>query len=284
MFENIYITEAPYSGNDEANDNTNTDYVGNEYVSTSIPDPDIVSLEFAKASQIDSELWNENHFNGCHTIYSENIIEAIIDVYENNYGDNVVLASDDVSFECSKTQFNTEYNDYYVTGLHWNDTYKKFPIPLSLTPQGFSYAKCDDFVIVGGTLTNDYNYDSETKWYLITENELYEMNNIPSEDMVKYRFFEADGKVTYTKTNTDYIIAVQALEYMIDAYTNDEQFYAESGEVVLNNDGPKCVMEEYYTINDLYLSKDIFLGHDRKSMGAESVGEFYRLLLEKSEE
>lgn len=29
------------------------------------------------------------------------------------------------------------------------------------------------------------------------------------------------------------------------------------------------------------LSKDTFLGYDRKSMGAETVGDFYRLLLKK---
>ncbi len=249
-----------------------------QYTSTSVPDPNITVLEFEETNVVASESWSCSVAEKISYNASENYVDVILSVYERELPDNFILQYGNISFMCEKRA-----DLYYITEICAYDNFYLLPVALPFAPLEFDCAASEDSVIVGGTFergAQELEYHGKTLWYFITDRKLWQMENIPAYDCVKYDFYSDDGKILYTKTNTDYIIAVQALNYMVEAYTHNEQFYFEKGELICNDGIPKCVLGEYYTINDAYLSDDNFLGFDKELISAENVGEFYEKVKE----
>lgn len=118
-----------------------------------------------------------------------------------------------------------------------------------------------------------YKYEGTNIFYILKQNEYSYIINDVKKDGYYLDIYSEDDKLCYSKISNQYVTAVQAFHYLVDAYVSDDDFYKETGIVEFNNNQINMESQKYITFGEWFLS-DSFIGKQyRDKFGVENFRE-----------
>ena len=165
---------------------------------------------------------------------------------------------DSVKLRLTKVLTDNEQSPYYyaVTDVLYNDTAYHLETPLQFVLYRMWVQVGKDVMVIGNqSYSENSTLDLPAVWYILTETGVLRLDNNIFEDGYELKFDKtADGTVTYSYLNSDFVIAQQNIFSFCNAVTSSDQFIKKTGNV-LSEDG--CVVFEqtlYQTVNAFYRS------------------------------
>ena len=165
---------------------------------------------------------------------------------------------DGVKLRLTKVMTDNEQSPYYyaVTDVLYNDTAYHLETPLQFVLYRMWVQVGEDVMVIGNqSYSENSTLDLPAVWYILTETGVLRLDNNIFEDGYELKFDKtADGTVTYSYLNSDFVIAQQNIFSFCNAVTSSDQFIKKTGNV-LYEDG--CVVFEqtlYQNVNAFYRS------------------------------
>lgn len=249
------------------------------YDPTSAIDKSALTIPFVKLDITPNDSWSspvETEFNvDDKSFWDDNAEQRLPQEFILYYGNDAFKVEWDAA-----NVYDDSYNDYAwyaVTEVCHLSKYWRLPEPVPLIKITFRDVSVGDILMLGYSAYNEHSWHGRTVWYYINDDGIWQMIHTPYEDGVQYTFYKDNEQIKYGKVNCVYIIAMTMNELM-NAYTDDNQFYYENGLLEFKNGKSVYKIESSNTINDLYLSVNVGLLKElRDKYGCKSVGEAYAI-------
>ena len=135
---------------------------------------------------------------------------------------------DGVKLRLTKVITDNEQSPYYyaVTDVLYNDTAYHLETPLQFVLYRIWVQVGGDVMVIGNqSYSENSTLDLPAVWYILTETGVLRLDNNIFEDGYELKFDKtADGTVTYSYLNSDFVIAQQNIFSFCNAVTSGDQF------------------------------------------------------------
>jgi hypothetical protein len=178
-----------------------------------------------------------------------------------NYPDNFIIYNEQDNIKLNLQKYpsdDPDQPDYYkIMDVYFNNIEYHLPEPLSFVLRTICVFVGEEIMIIGNQSNNkNATLDKPARWYILTPTGVCVIdNNIFGDGFeIKFGYHDESGRqLIYYKTNADFV-ALQDVGSICKAFTSNNQFYMEFGNVEYYDGEVHLIRTLYQTINDYYHS------------------------------